>query len=175
MDNRKKVKDIGFLGMNSIYSLGPPVDVRLFFDCIRFFVVPKYSKEDWGLVTDRLYKRYVRFEDISETKRLFEIIREEFLKISSNEINWTKDFLNGNIVTKLDLKSTTLLNLFARYFWAFDKHMEFVDFSVKSKLDYYTPIKIGRAEITWSIYENGRPLAEYDELEGEPFWNRADL
>lgn len=56
-----------------------------------------------------------------------------------------------------------------RYFRHFDS-------SVSSAISFYQafgeylPIKISVVDLPWYWIEEQRPLEEYDQLEGEPFW-----
>jgi len=68
----EKIRKIGVMGGNSIYELGPLKDIVLFFDCIEYFVVKHHSEQDWSLLTDRLYRRYLRLEELETTRKLME-------------------------------------------------------------------------------------------------------
>lgn len=69
---------VGFHGGSSIFELGSPADVAFFFRCIECFVVPKTPASDWSTVSDRLYKWYLRQEELEAAIRLMKSAQEVF-------------------------------------------------------------------------------------------------
>ena len=69
---------IGFSGGSSICELGPASDVVLFFDCLKAYVEQESQDQDWGLLTDRLYRRYLRLEELEKASSLMEQARQIF-------------------------------------------------------------------------------------------------
>jgi hypothetical protein len=67
--NSKRLQDknkYGYVGGGTIYSLGSLSDMILFFDCIKFYVPLKYPNENFDVILDRLYKRYLKLEELDE-------------------------------------------------------------------------------------------------------------
>jgi hypothetical protein len=165
------MKNIGLFGGPTVAELGPAADVQLFFDCIASFVVPAVADRDWPLVTDRLYRRYVRREDLEPTQELINEVQNRFGAVASSAVDWT-EIAGPNAVTRLDPAKPTLAAVFAAYF------ERFADCRGSAQIYFqtwqqYRPVKIGITDLPDAITEKNRPLAEYDSLEGEPFWKRA--
>lgn len=95
---------------------------------------------------DRLYRRYVRKEDIDATKELVEKIFDD--------ISFDKEQRNEFI---------------RAYNWCIKDMQEYLQ-----KYGEYVPIRIVNVEgdnaIFYVAIEIGLPLEEYDNLKGDPFW-----
>ncbi len=159
----------GFHGGSSIRELGSVSDMVLFFECINFYAAKKYPETDWSLLTDRLYRRYLRLEELDEAVKLMSKVKEIFSTLPNSAIDWPEDF--DLTKTRLDKNLSTLENIFEKYFRGFF-------YCVKSaQLHYetfksYKPVRTGTTDTPYYIDDKNRPLEEYDQLEGKPFWLR---
>ncbi|MDR1709455.1 MAG: hypothetical protein LBS70_07010 [Candidatus Accumulibacter sp.] len=160
---------IGFHGGHSIYGLGTVSDVILFFNFMVTYVVQSRSEQDWSLLTDRLYRRYLRQEELARAAELMSEVRFVFSTLPSSSVTWKDCILKDNVETKLNLQMPTLADIFAKYFENFSRAcasaISFVDcFKI------YQPVKIVIIDQPWFLMETQRPLNEYDELKDNPFW-----
>jgi hypothetical protein len=117
----RQMRMIGINGGHTTYDLGTPSDVVLFFDCINAFVTEKYPGKEWGLLTDRLYRRYLRFDDLERCSELMGLVKISFNEISASSIEWNKSILDGDSKTLLAFRSSNLSGVFYNYFEAFSK------------------------------------------------------
>jgi hypothetical protein len=163
--------NVGFFGGPSIAALGPAADVQLFFDCVAAFAVPALPDRDWPLLTDRLYRRYVRREDLESTQALMTETQKRFGTVPSSKVDWT-GMAARNAVTRLDPSKPTLADVFAGYFQLFAHCRESAEIYFQT-WQQYRPVKIGITDLPDASSEKNRPAGEYDSLEGEPFWKRA--
>ena len=51
--------------------------MRLFFDCISYYLPPKYPEKDWSVLTDRLYRQYLRLEELVIAESLMKLVQDE--------------------------------------------------------------------------------------------------
>ncbi|CBJ49652.1 hypothethical protein [Ralstonia solanacearum PSI07] len=167
---------IGFLGGSSLVELGPVSDVVLFFDCVRAFTAWKYPDRDWSLLTDRLYQRYIRLEDLDVACSLMKEVEKLFSELPSSSVTWDPAMLNDKSKTWLELGALTLTQVFNRYFDAFFRCAESSKVNYEGFKDYpgykYEAVRIVVADMPMFMAEKKRPLEEYDVLEGEPLWRR---
>jgi hypothetical protein len=139
--------------------------------------VAKHSEQDWSLLSDRLYKRYLRLNELDAALILMEEVRKIFAALPSNAIDW-QDYEATKATTnnRLDTSKGTLADVFEKFFEKFMRCCESAKISYemfKSYVGYeYEPVRFIVTDIPWSTAENMRPLEEYDALDGEPFWTR---
>ena len=114
---------IGFTGGSTIVELGTDSDMRLFFDCILYYVPPKYPAPNWSLITDRLYRRYLKLEELDTAVALMKLVEKEFKQLDREAFDWTK-ILSGQVKSNLDRSKSTLFEIFVRYFEAFYESIE---------------------------------------------------
>ncbi|WP_095093535.1 hypothetical protein [Pseudomonas sp. Irchel 3A5] len=167
------MRKLGFDGGHTVYELGPISDVVLFFECLNAFVVSKYPDRDWSLLSDRLYKRYLRRGELDESLALMEEAKSIFLTLPSSSVEWDEDMQADRDRTWLDSRVDNLGEVFYRYFDLFSKAKD----SAVSFLDefgIYQPVRILASDIPALFFEKNRPLNEYDalELSSLPFWLR---
>ncbi|WP_221887384.1 hypothetical protein [Xanthomonas cerealis] len=162
---------IGINGGHTTYDLGTPSDVVLFFDCINAFVTEKYPGKEWGLLTDRLYRRYLRFDDLERCSELMGLVKISFNEISASSIEWNKSILDGDSKTLLAFRSSNLSGVFYNYFEAFSKAKESAT-SFYGEFNIYQPVRILVSDFPNLVIEKMRPLKDYDSLEQDatPFW-----
>lgn len=164
------MRNIGFHGGHTIYELGSTSDMILFFECIKVYVVQNHPQQDWSLITDRLYKRYLHLEELNEASKLMNKIIEIFTALPNAAINWEDSKVTPEN-TMLNSKLPTLADIFSRYFEHFFSAIE----SAKSfvvAFEIYQPVRIVISDMPAFMLEKKRSLEEYDNLVGEPFWLR---
>lgn len=173
------MKVIGFSGGGSICELGSISDVVLFFDCLEMFSKWKYPSEDWSLLTDRLYRRYLRFEELDAASERIGRAKILFSELPVSAVEWNDNFLRDAEKTRLSPSSaTTLLDVFGKYFSLFFHCAESAKISYDSFKSYpgyqYQPVRLIPTDNPWAMLEHQRSLNEYDELGPNdlPFWRR---
>ena len=162
---------IGYEGGNSIYDVGTNYDFLLFFDCLDYFVVKNHPEQDWSLLSDRLYRRYLRLEELDQAAVLMNQAQQIFSGLSSTEIDWTETLPNDKNLSWLDPNQANLAEIFSKFFDYFTEAKESA-ISFFECFQIYQPLKIIPTNISAIMIEKRRPLQEYDDLEGKPFWLR---
>lgn len=171
-------RNIGIFGGGSIRILGPVSDVVLFFGCIKAFVLPHAPQKNWTLITDRLYRRYLKIEELDSAKRLMEEIQIVFSNTSSGYIEWDDKILVSQEKTRLNPELDVLSDVFSKYFNSFFYCVDAAKSSYESFKDYpdykYEPVRIGISNVPHFMLDERRPLSDYDSLgdEEKPFWLR---
>ena len=166
---------IGFTGGGSLCELGSAIDVQLFFDCLGTYVARKHPEQDWSLLTDRLYQRYLRLEDLDSASALMAQVKQIFEVLPNSAIDW-----HGMVVdtskTRLDPSKETLADIFGKFFEHFAHCVESAKISYEGFKSYpgyqYQPVRVAITDEPWAMAEEQRSLGEYDALEGKPFWLR---
>ncbi|MDB5364062.1 MAG: hypothetical protein JWO51_5359 [Rhodospirillales bacterium] len=159
---------VGFYGGFLILEIGPVADMRLFFDCIRFGMKDLPKGTDGGLLTDRLYRRYLRLEELDPATALLGQVREILKNIKTKTIDWS-GFKPDQ--SELDRSLPNLGALFAPYL---DSALTVISDARRfhKEFDSYKPVITIITSAPRFYVEKQRPLAEYDALEGEPMWLR---
>lgn len=171
------MKTIGLSGGGLLSELGSKTDIHLFFDCLNTYVVAKHSEQDWSLLSDRLYKRYLRLNELDTALILMEQVRKIFAALPSNAIDW-QDYEATKATTnnRLDTSKGTLADVFEKFFEKFMRCCEAAKINYEMFKSYagyeYEPVRFIVTDTPWSTAENMRSLEEYDALDGEPFWTR---
>lgn len=163
------MRKIGFHGGHTIYELGPAPDMMLFFDCLKTYAEQDYPEQDWSLLTDRLYRRYLRREEIDKASTLMEQVRQIFARLPASAIDWDTSMLGNAEKTWLDPKQPTLADVFSKYFENFAKACGSAKSFVEA-FNIYQPVRVVISDLPGFARDKNKPLAEYDALEGKPFW-----
>jgi hypothetical protein len=168
------VHSVGFSGGGSTFTLGPASDVVCFFDCVSLVARDVYPKTDFSLITDRLYRRYLRRESMDEAIQLMVLLKEAFSRIPSSTV---KQFgFQPDSASRLDLSLEKLDYLFAKYFEDFahcaeSAKLSYETFANNSKYVYeYEPVRTISTDLPVFLEEKETPLADYDKNDGMPFW-----
>lgn len=159
---------VGLHGGHSIYELGTASDVHLFFELIDKCVAQARTERDWSILTDRLYRRYLRQEELGVATELMNEVRDVFATLPSSSVKWSE---RGGVETRLNHALPTLADIFEKYFDNFSRACR----SALSFMDCfktYQPVKMVISDQPWFLLESQRTLDEYDALEGNPFWLR---
>ncbi|MEP6637633.1 MAG: hypothetical protein ABJB97_12990 [Acidobacteriota bacterium] len=162
------MRTIGFFGGPTISELGPVADVQLFFDCINSLVVPAAPDRNWSLLTDRLYRRYLRREELVPAQALMDEVQTRFSTIPSSTVNWS-NITTSAAVSRLDPSKATLAEVFSAYFDRFARCRESAEIFFHT-WQSYQPLKIVIVDLPDSVTDQDRLPEEYESLEGEPFW-----
>lgn len=157
---------IGFLGGSSLCELGPISDVDLFFDCIREFVIPKFPERKWEIITDRLYKRYIRIDELSAAAMMIDDAHEVFSSVSRSMVDWG---CISSVSSRLNIDKETLAEIFEKYFENFSHCKESAEIFFETWKSYQ-PVRIVVADMPVFMKEKKRALEDYDIFEGIPFW-----
>lgn len=167
------MKIIGFCGGSSICELGTTSDVVLFFDCIKYFVSSDGDPR-WHVLNDRLYRRYLRLDEMDMALEMMNHVREVFSKTASSEVNWNQELFAGK--TWLIPNQKNLADIFVKFFDGFAYCVESAKINYEAFKSYpgyqYEPIRIVPTDLAGFSTEKARPLCEYDTLDGDPFWLR---
>lgn len=163
------MRKIGFHGGHTIYELGPAPDMMLFFDCLKTYAEQDHPEQDWSLLTDRLYRRYLRREELDKASTLMEQVRQIFAGLPASAIDWDTSMLGNVEKTWLDSNQPTLVDVFSKYFENFAKACGSAKSFVEA-FNIYQPVRVMISDLPGFARDKNKPLAEYDALEGKPFW-----
>lgn len=164
------MRKIGFHGGHTIHELGPASDVVLFFSCLERYAKDGDPAQDWSLLTDRLYRRHLRQDEVESALALMAKARELFAQLPArSSVEWDADMLENPERTWLNPDQPTLADVFGKYFDGF------VDVcnAAKSFFDafnIYQPVRVVISDLAGFARDKNKPLAEYDAVEGKPFW-----
>ncbi|MGF6368104.1 hypothetical protein OKW40_000854 [Paraburkholderia sp. RAU6.4a] len=96
--------------------------------------------------------------------------RELFAQLpAQTSIEWDAVMLQNPERTRLNPDQATLADVFSRYF---DGFIDVCD-SAKSffnAFNMYKPVRVVISDLAGFARDKKKPLAEYDTLEGKPFW-----
>ena len=165
----RKLK-IGFLGGGIMGDLGTDSDMQLFFECISYYVTSKYPDQNWSIITDRLYRRYLKLEELDDAESLMKIVEKEFKQLNREAVDWS-NVESGEAQSDLDRSKPTLFEIFFNYFELFYQCIEFALFQYNDS-KFYRPIMVGITTIPdYSNYEE-IPLSVFDNLKSDdkPIW-----
>ncbi|EMD2717158.1 hypothetical protein ACFO72_003802 [Enterobacter roggenkampii] len=137
------MKHVGFIGGSSIVELGSPSEMEDFFSF--FFNNLKENKNH--AILERLYKKYVRLEELDEIKQITQEL---------------KDSLAPDIKDK-----------YSKYISGIEICIESAKLFYES-WNIYQPVRVGITDLPYYIDDKRRPLSQYDTLGPEelPFWLR---
>ena len=82
------MKNVGFCGGYSILELGPVADMQVFFYAVEIAASRLSVGEDAHLLTDRLYRRYLRLEELDQAADLLQKIQKIMQKIPTKSVDW---------------------------------------------------------------------------------------
>ncbi|MDR7378435.1 hypothetical protein J2X19_003129 [Rhodoferax ferrireducens] len=167
------MKVIGITGGGALFEVGPVTDVQLFFDYLNKYVARQSPDKNWSYLTDRLYRRYLKLEELDLASALMNQVKIAFSTISSTTINWPEGIME-NDQTRLDPRKSTLTDVFEKYFESFAHCVESAKINYEGFKTYpgykYEAVRFVIADQPWFMIEKKRPLEEYDALDGSPFW-----
>ncbi|REG12974.1 hypothetical protein [Roseateles depolymerans] len=157
--------NIGILGGSSVYEVGTVSDTVLFFDCVQAFIGEERTVQDWSLITDRLYRRYLRLDELSAASSKMDQIRAIFETKPACSVEW----LESTKSSLLNRHQNNLAEVFAKYF---DSFIESCDSALafNDAFNIYQPVRFVRSDNVWLTIEKMHSLADYEALTEKPFW-----
>lgn len=151
---------IGFSGGGNVISCGSVEDFLLFFSAIKRFINWKEgpSRKSEYLVCNRLYKKYVKTQDLNNTTETILFIQQQFNKIQSD---------NGQ----------KLSNIFSKIFSAYNRCTESISYYLnKGDEECAENLQIiVTLPLPYASFDLHRSLEELDNWDGPPFWTRFYL
>jgi hypothetical protein len=142
----------------------------LFCDCLRAYVEQEHPSRDWSLLTDRLYRCYLRREELDDASALMEQARQIFAgHPAALAVEWGPLQAGDPERSKPNPAQPNLADVFSKYFDSFKNACD----SAKSFWDafkIYQPVRVVIFDLPGFARNKNKPLAEYDLLEGKPFW-----
>lgn len=164
------MKNVGFDGGSFLCELGPAADISLFFECVSY-VAKLHPEHDFSLLTDRLYRRYLRQEDLDEASKLMSLVKLFFQSMPSSTVDWEAAVADGLTQTRLNPNDSSLAEVFSKYFAHFERCVQSAkNFYENWKI--YQPVKTVISDLPDFMTDKKRPLEQYETLEGKPFWLR---
>lgn len=162
------MRNIGFHGGHSAYELGPATDVAAFFKCLEMYSGDLARQPGFHVLSDRLYRRYLKLDELDAASDLLTKVRSAFAQIPSSTVDWQT--LGVQLTnTRLDVTKETLAKIFAAYFELFSRAKGSAE-SFFESFKIYQPVKIVISDMPEFMVDKKRPLEQYDALEDKPFW-----
>ena len=162
-------KRVGFHGGNSIWELGSWQDMVVFFACLDRLTRSTVSKARRFVLLDRLFKRYLRPEDLDEAVSAMTIAREQFQLVAVRNAELEQLGLD-KADTDLQLDETNLAKMFERYFDAVPRCIESYRLGKQAFGYFYNPVKISHTDLPDFAEDEARDMSLHDELTGSPYW-----
>jgi len=162
--------NVGFYGGSEIRDLGPASDMLTFFNCVRVVASRLLPDLDSSLLTDRLYRRYLKLDELDPTTDLIAHLQKVLISLPADCINWNALGWKESS-TKLDPTLSNIAEVLARYL---DGAVDLIRNAKKfeKRFHIYKPVITIITDTPRFYVESNRPLADYDALEGEPMWLR---
>jgi hypothetical protein len=161
---------VGFCGGSAVRELGPASDMQVFFGCLRLAIPHLAASDDTGLLTDRLYRRYLRLEELEPATALLTRVRKILRDLPAKSIDW-ESMGWVSALTRLSPSDQTVDLVVHRYLKGAQDLIENARSYEKRFLEYRPAMTI-ISDLPRFAIDDRRPLAEYDALEGEPIWLR---
>ncbi len=79
--------NVGFYGGTEIRQICPASDMQTFFGCVRLAAARLTAGGDNGLLTDRLYRRYLRRDELAPASSMLMEVREILTEIRPNTVD----------------------------------------------------------------------------------------
>jgi len=165
------MKQVGFVGGKTVPGGGTPQDMAALYALVQVYGRSE-GVPDLELLTDRLYRRYLRLEEIDRAMEAMGQIKKLFDAQPSAE---KEDlFTNAHIQNMLrNVRQSAIDNRFSKYFAAFEECASSASYTARIVGANYQPVMTAVTSLPecYDSYLN-RPLEEFDKLEGLPFWLR---
>ena len=160
---------VGLHGGNSIWELGSQRDMLVFFGCLDCLAQSNLSEMGRFVLFDRLFKRYLRPEDLDEAVSAFMIAREQFRLANMKDVQLERlGFDRDETALQIDQANPGMI--FERYFEALFDCIESYRLGKQNFGFYYNPVKISRTDLPGFVEDKARDKKLYDELTGPPYW-----
>lgn len=168
---------IGYLGGSEVSPLGSKKYVRSFFlSCDEYIIKDDfYGLPDWSLITDGLYRRVILDQQIDRTIGTMMRLLLYLSEIPLTKVDWSKIGLMGPQEGP-DKPCDNLGDFFSGFGSKLISCGAGMAYQAKRD-DYSQPrtLRLGCTSIPEYLYDEQRPIEEYEALEGDPFWLQEDL
>lgn len=162
--------NVGFCGGSEVRDLGSASDMKVFFNGVDLACSRLALDADSGLLIDRLYRRYLRLEELAPTATLVGRVREILATIPSKAIEWKTMGWNPDC-TRLDPSLPTMADVLGRHLKGVEDLIRNAE-SFNTRFKTYQPVMTIVSDLPRFVTDETRPLADYDALEGDPIWLR---
>ena len=159
--------EYGLYGGGHLLVLGTKNDMTSFYRLIHHYCK---DIENIELISDRLYKKYVKKDDVDKTLDVMYLIGESFKKVSIESLENKKDYI---IDSALNWKKDTLFDVYAKVFDRFPHIIQMFKYFLEDVgFDSDVLIKTVIASIPYTDWIKELPQELFDNLtdEDEPFW-----
>ena len=169
MDAKYLKLEYGFWDGCTIYVLGTKNDMLSFFD-----IVDKYCDiEGKELLTHKLKRGYIEYEDVSELNRIFEEIKICFAKLEVSELKNLEQYKKNS---SLNWKHKKVIAVFIKFITkglrATEGLIWHLNNTEKEELTFFGMMKVSLTGIPYSDWIKELPKEFFDNMkdEDEPFW-----
>lgn len=162
--------NVGFTGGSLLCEEGPPSDMVVFFNCLRLCAAEAGPSSGELALVDRLYRRYLKLDELDAALTFMTKAKDRLAQASAAKFDWTEAGLDP-ARTQLILSGSTLAAVFEKYFQDFPRCVDSAR-SFFARWNIHQPVRVVKSHVTDFTDEKKRPLEEYDQLDGDPFWLR---
>ena len=166
----------GYVGANTLFFLGDCSYVKSFFLSIEKYVLQErlYKRLNWTIITDRLYRRNIPNDmldvAIGTMARMLALLDETPLA----DVNWQDLELDVPGEQSALGKCATLRDFYMPF------ELGLVRCALAEKFGSlrgtkYRPLRIGSLSTERYVFEDSRPVEQYESNDGDPFWLRDDM
>lgn len=162
------MNNVGFLAAMTIFVLGPASDVACFFNSVTCLLEGGERGRRFPYVTERLYRRSLRHDELVFVSRDMLEIEYEFRRLNASEVDFYSLGLDGSS-TRLSFEEGDLSEVFFRFFSGFSEVVKCTDLFF-SEFGEYVPVRIGFTDGAAALVDISRPVDFYEKLQGNPLW-----
>jgi len=162
--------NVGFYGGSEVRGLGSASDMKAFFACVDLAIEKMPLDARSVVLTDRLYRRYLRLDELDVAAELLGAVRNVLAGIAASTLDWRLVGWDPS-TTRLDPSSGMVADVLSRHLkGAVDLISNARSF--EKRFNIYQPVITVITDTPRFYAESLRSLADYDALEGEPMWLR---
>lgn len=147
-----KIK-VGFFGGANLIEVGDTETFLMFFHAIKKFTTWDDAFQK-NLICERLYRKYIKADDLESTTRILNRIRSDF----------------NNIISR----DCSLLSVFQKHFEGYEKACKHTN-DFYQEFGKHIPIRIVVSTLPYCAIDTERSLEKLDTWDGPPFWTRFYL
>jgi len=164
------VKKVGVLAAMTLAEIGFVADLSVFFNTVIKLLENGTEGSVFPWVTEKLYRRSLKENELILVKQQLDEIRNEFSKIELSNSDLVGLGLNIE-KTAFDINEKNLSMLFKRVFDAYDEAFECSQ-AYRETFKEYIPVRLGVTDAPYYIDDINRPESEYESLDinSQPFW-----
>tara|TARA_B110000438_G_scaffold281377_1_gene307497 strand:+ start:353 stop:886 length:534 start_codon:yes stop_codon:yes gene_type:complete len=159
------MKTIGYCGGGLLFRLGNEEEVESFFDCIRIL---QTSNDNFDQIVDRLYRKYIKFEDLDLARDAMRSIALLFKEANFEDV---VSKISVPSTTKLNFDRNNLFDIYSKFFSGFEDVIESSKYFYE---DYgkYQPISIVVVDIPAYDKYKRLPVSVFEKVQRSPIWLR---